>query len=307
MEQTTFTSIPAVINREQRQLLIDAEELRFLRRKMMGQFFATTLAVLTGMGVVVLFLIVGYTLINGIGGIDLAFFLEIPKPLGQDGGGIAQAILGSLEMLAVAALMAVPFGIATAIYLAEYGRGRNRFADAVRFALELLASLPSIVVGVFVWALIVRNLTGYSGLAGAISLAVIMIPIIARSVEEILKLVPNSLREAALALGVPQWRVTMQVVIPAVLPGILTGVVLSVARAAGETAPLLLTALGNQFFNYDLSKPMAAMPLQIYNYAISPYQDWHQKAWAATLILIFVIAIFSGAVRFTMRKFNHAQ
>ena len=193
----------------------------------------------------------------------------------------------------------------TAIYLAEFGKGR--LAGAVRFSVELLASLPSIVVGVFIWALIVRTITGFSGWAGAIALAVIMIPIIARSVEEILRLVPNSLREAAMALGVPRWRVTLQVVIPSVLPGILTGIVLAIARAAGETAPLLLTSLGNQFFNYDMGKPMAAIPLQIYNYAIAPYPDWHEKSWAATMVLVIVVAVFSAAVRFSMRKFRYAR
>lgn len=260
---------------------------------------------LTACAVVILFIIVGYTALSGIAGINLSFFTDIPKPLGQDGGGIAQAILGTLEMLGVGAIIAIPFGIGTAIYLSEYGRGW--FASAVRFSLELLASLPSIVVGVFVWALIVRSFTGFSGIAGAIALSFIMVPIIARSVEEILHLVPDSLREAGLALGVPRWRVIMQVVVPTVLPGILTGVVLSVARAAGETAPLLLTALGNEFFNFDLSKPMGAMPLQIYNYAISPYKDWHTKAWAAMLVLIVVVAIFSGAVRFSMRNLRNAR
>jgi len=254
----------------------------------------------------ILFIIIGYTVVNGIGGINLAFFTEIPKPIGTVGGGIAQAIVGSFLMLIVGAVLAVPLGLLTAIYLSEYGR-KSRLATYIRFSVELLASLPSIVIGIFVWALIVRTLTGFSGWAGAIALAVIMIPIIARSVEEILRLVPDSLREAAMALGVPRWRVTLQVVMPSVLPGILTGVVLAIARAAGETAPLLLTSLGNQFFNYDLGKPMAAIPLQIYNYATSPYPDWHQKSWAATMVLVIVVALFSAAVRFSMRKFRYAR
>jgi phosphate transport system permease protein len=305
MAQSTVRAIPSIGSAEHRQILINAEEVRFLRRKISGQTVAVFLATLTGLSVAILFFIVGYIAINGVGGLNLAFFTEIPKPLGQTGGGISQAILGSLEMLLVAAIISVPLGLMTAIYLAEYGKGR--LAGWVRFSLELLASLPSIVVGVFVWALIVRSLTGFSGWAGAIALAVIMVPIIARSVEEILRLVPNSMREAALALGVPSWRVTLGIVVPAVLPGILTGIVLSVARAAGETAPLLLTSLGNQFFNFDLSQPMAAIPLQIYNYAASPYPDWHQKAWAATLVLVLVVAVFSGAVRFAMRKFRYAR
>lgn len=305
MAQATAFGGIAIGSAEHRQILLDAEEIRFVRRKITGRVIATMLAVLTGLAVAILFIIIGYTIANGIGGINLAFFTEIPKPIGKTGGGIAQAIIGSFEMLIVGSLIAIPFGLLTAIYLAEFGKGR--LATYVRFAVELLASLPSIVIGVFVWALIVRTITGFSGWAGAIALSVIMIPIIARSVEEILRLVPNSLREAAMALGVPRWRVTMQVVVPSVLPGILTGIVLAVARAAGETAPLLLTSLGNQFFNYDMGKPMAAIPLQIYNYAIAPYPDWHQKSWAATMVLVIVVAFFSAAVRFSMRKFRYAR
>jgi phosphate transport system permease protein len=305
MAQATALGRVAIGSAEHKQILVNAEEVRFLRRKLTGRIIVTLLAVLTGLAVAILFIIVGYTVINGIGGINLAFFTEIPKPMGQTGGGIAQAIIGSFEMLIVGSLIAIPFGLLTAIYLAEFGKGR--LAGAVRFAVELLASLPSIVIGVFIWALIVRTITGFSGWAGAIALAVIMVPIIARSVEEILRLVPNSLREAAMALGVPRWRVTLSVVIPSVLPGILTGVVLAIARAAGETAPLLLTSLGNQFFNYDMGKPMAAIPLQIYNYAIAPSPDWHTKSWAATMVLVIVVAFFSAAVRFSMRKFRYAR
>jgi phosphate transport system permease protein len=306
MAQSTALGGIAIGSEEHKRILLDAEEIRFIRRKITGRIIVSILGVLTGLSVAILFIIVGYTIAKGIGGINLAFFTDIPKPLGQTGGGIGQAISGSLIMLAVGSVIAIPFGILTAIYLAEYGKN-NRLAGYVRFAVELLASLPSIVVGVFVWALIVRTITGFSGWAGAVALAVIMIPIIARSVEEILRLVPDSLREAALALGVPRWRVTVQVVIPAVLPGILTGIVLAVARAAGETAPLMLTALGNQFFNYDLGKPMAAIPLQIYNYAVSPYPDWHQKSWAATMVLVIVVAFFSAVVRFSMRKFRYVR
>ncbi len=305
MEQSRATSLsPAVIAKE-RQDLFSLEEARYLRRRITRSFMVGLLASLTACSVLILFIIVSYIFVSGIGGINLSFFTDIPKPLGQEGGGIAQAIVGTFEMLIVGAIIAIPLGIGTAIYLAEYGSGW--FASSVRFCLELLASLPSIVIGVFVWALVVRALGSFSGFAGAVALSFIMIPIIARSVEEILRLVPNSLREAGLALGVPRWRVILYVVIPTVLPGILTGVVLSIARAAGETAPLLLTSLGNQFFNYDLSKPMAAIPLQIYNYAVSPYDDWHQKAWAGTLVLVFVVAIFSGAIRFTMRKFRYVR
>ncbi|HTX74327.1 MAG TPA: phosphate ABC transporter permease PstA [Rectinemataceae bacterium] len=279
------------------------EQGRFLRRRAAGLASEIIAALLAALSVAVLFLIVGHIIVNGLGSLNADFFTKIPKPYGESGGGIAQAIMGTVIMLIVAAAIAIPFGVGTAIYIVEFGRGR--FADTVRFAVELLAELPSIVVGVFVWALVVRNLTGYSGIAGSLALAVIMIPIIARSVEEILRLVPDSLREGALALGSPKWKVVIFVVIPTVLPGILTGIMLALARAAGETAPLLLTALGNSFFNYDLRKPMAAMPLQIYTYAVSPYDDWHNKAWASTLVLIAIVGILSGAVKFATRRWKH--
>jgi phosphate transport system permease protein len=273
---------------------------KLLRRQGMDTFMTVLATFLTVLAVSILFTIFGHILVNGFSSLNWDFFTQIPKPYGETGGGIAQAIVGTLVMLALAGLVAIPIGVGTAIYLSEFGRGK--FASTVRFCLELLAELPSIVVGVFVWAVLVRNFTGYSGISGAAALVVIMIPIIAKSVEEILHLVPDSLRESALALGTPRWRVVFKVVVPTVLPGILTGIVLAMARAAGETAPLLLTALGNSFFNLELDKPMAAIPLQIYNYAISPYDDWHQKAWGATLILIVVVAVLSAAVRFYTRS-----
>ncbi len=285
----------------ERQLALDVEQARYTRRKVVNEFATALVSSLTVFSVGILFIIVGYIAVKGITSIDLDFFIREPKPVGEVGGGIAQAILGTIEMLLAGAVVAVPLGIATAIYLAEFGAGR--LADLVRFALEQLAGLPSIVVGVFIWALLVRNVVGnFSGMAGAAALAVIMLPIIARSVEEILRLVPDTLREAGLALGMPRWRVTLRIVIPTVLPGVVTGVILSMARAAGETAPLLLTSLGNNFFNFDLLQPMAAMPLQIYNYAISPYDEFHRKAFAATLVLVVVIAIFSAAIRFFTGK-----
>jgi phosphate transport system permease protein len=281
----------------------DLEERKFSGRRVRGFVSAGVAVALTALSVSILFAIVGHIFVNGIGSLNLDFFTKIPKPYGETGGGIAQAILGTLVMLLVAGLIAVPVGVGTAIYIAELGRGR--FAELVRFSIELLAELPSIVVGVFVWALLVRNLTGYSGIAGSCALAVIMIPIIAKSVEEILRLVPDSLREAALALGTPRWKVVVFIVFPTVLPGMLTGIMLSLARAAGETAPLLLTTLGNSFFNFDLRRPMAAMPLQIYSYAVSPYDDWHKKAWASTLVLIAIVAILSGTVKFFTRRWKH--
>jgi phosphate transport system permease protein len=281
----------------------DVELERMRSRKFSAAFFYGLVIIAALLSVSILFIIISHIFMNGIGALNLDFFTQIPKPYGEAGGGIAPAIVGTLIMLAVAALIAIPVGVATAIFIVEYGQ--TKLATAVRFAVELLAELPSIVVGIFIWALVVRNLTGYSGLAGSLALAVIMIPIIARSVEEILKLVPDTLREAALALGTPRWKVVLFIVIPTVLPGLLTSIMLAVARAAGETAPLLLTSLGNTFFNFDLRRPMAAMPLQIYSYAISPYDDWHKKAWGATLLLIALVGIISGAVKYFTRRWNH--
>jgi phosphate transport system permease protein len=281
----------------------DAELARLKSRKLSAAFFYGLIIIATVLSVSILFIIISHIFVNGFTALNWDFFTQIPKPYGEEGGGIAPAIVGTLIMLLVAALIAIPIGVATAIFIVEYGA--TKLAAAVRFAVELLAELPSIVVGIFIWALVVRNLTGYSGLAGSLALAVIMIPIIARSVEEILKLVPDSLREAALALGTPRWKVVLFIVIPTVLPGLLTSIMLSVARAAGETAPLLLTSLGNSFFNFDLRRPMAAMPLQIYSYAISPYDDWHTKAWGSTLLLIALVGIMSGGVKYFTRRWNH--
>jgi len=250
--------------------------------------------------VAALLLILGYVVWKGAPALNLAFFTERPLPYGEVGGGVAPAILGTLTMLAVAALISIPLGLGTAIYLSEVGRGP--FVGLVRLVIDLLAGLPSIVVGVFVWALLVRHLVGqYSGIAGAVALAIIMVPILTRTVEEILRLVPNSLREASLALGVPRWRTILGVVLPTARVGVVTGVTLSLARAGGETAPLLLTALGNQFFSFNLSEPMASLPVQIYAYAVSPYDDWHTKAWGSALVLVFVIGCLSLATRLVTR------
>jgi phosphate transport system permease protein len=231
----------------------------------------------------------------------LPFLLETPKPVGE-GGGIGNAITGTLMLLAVASAIGLPFGIAAGVYLSEYGRGW--FANAVRFVTDTLTGVPSIVVGVFIYTLIVVPMKQYSGLAGALALALIMIPIVTRTTEEMIKLVPNSLREGALALGAPQWRVTMGVVLPAAAPGIATGAMLAIARVSGETAPLLFTAFGSRFFNFYMDKPVASLTVQIYNYAISPYDEWHAQAWAATLVLMALILSINIAVRFfTRRKF----
>ncbi len=248
-----------------------------------------------------LLIILGFVLIRGLPAITPAFFTERSLPQGEPGGGLGPALLGTLVLSAIAAALAIPIGIASAIFVVEYRSGR--FAPVVRFAAELIAGLPSIVVGVFVWAFLVRGFIGhYAALAGGIALAVIMTPIIARTVEEVLRLVPGSLREAALALGAPRWRVIVRVVLPTARAGIVTAAILAIARAAGETAPLLLTALGNLFFSTDLLRPIAALPLQIYQYAASPYDDWHTKAWGGSLVLVVVIGLLSVALRVATRS-----
>jgi phosphate transport system permease protein len=255
----------------------------------------------TALAVALLLTILGYVIVRGLPAIDLAFFTERPKPFGEVGGGIAPALVGTALLAAVSGAIAIPVGIAAAIFVVEYRSGR--FAAPVRFAAELIAGLPSIVIGVFVWALLVRGLVGhYAAIAGAVALAVIMVPIVARTVEEVLRLVPHSLREAALALGAPRWKVIMSIVLPTARAGIITAVVLALARSAGETAPLLLTALGNDFFSTDLLRPIGALPLAIYRYAISPYDDWHTKAWGASLVLVVVIGGIGVLLRVVARQ-----
>jgi phosphate transport system permease protein len=274
---------------------------RFRRRQAISRLMSALVALSTLVTVGVLLLVLGYVVVKGAPALNWAFFTERPLPFGEVGGGVGPAVIGTVYMLAVAGLVGVPVGMGTGIYLSEYGRGR--FASAVRFAIDLVAGLPSIVVGVFVWALLVRNVIGqYSALAGAMALAIIMVPIISRTVEEVLRLVPDSLREAALALGVPRWKAILRVVVPTAQAGVVTGVVLSLARAGGETAPLLLTALGNQFFSNNLLAPMAALPVQIYTYAMSPYEDWHTKAWGGALVLMAVLGVMSLLVRLVGKR-----
>lgn len=270
---------------------------RYAVETAMRALFAAATAGSVGLLVAIL----GYVLARGIPALDVAFFTQRPLPFGEVGGGVAPAIVGTALITAGAALVAVPVGIAAAILVVELRAGR--YAGIVQFSAELVAGLPSIVVGVFVWAWLVRAVVGsYSALAGAVALALIMVPIVARSVVEVLRLVPTSLREAALALGAPRWRVVARVVLPTARAGIATGIVLAIARAAGETAPLMLTALGNVYFSVEPLRPIAALPLQIYQYAVSPYDDWHAKAWGASLILVLVIALFGLLLRTTTAR-----
>jgi phosphate transport system permease protein len=275
-----------------------------VRRRVVERTVVTLLTLATLLAVALLVTILGYVLVRGLPALNIEFFTQRPKPFGEDGGGVAPALVGTLLLAGASGAIAIPIGIAAAVFVVEYRSGR--FASAVRFGAELIAGLPSIVVGVFVWAFLVRGIVGhYAGIAGAIALAVIMVPIVARTVEEVLRLVPHSLREAALALGAPRWRVVMSVVLPSARAGIITASVLALARSAGETAPLMLTALGNQFFNTDLFRPIAALPLQIYQYAVAPYEDWHTKAWGTSLVLVAVISTIGLALRVLARPRVH--
>jgi phosphate transport system permease protein len=247
----------------------------------------------------VLLLILGYIVWQGVSSLSLQFLIDTPKPVGE-GGGIGNAILGTLVLLALASATGLPLGIAAGVYLSEFGHGW--FAGVVRFVADTLTGVPSIITGVFVYTLIVLPTQRFSALAGGIALGLIMVPIVTRTTEEMLRLVPASLREGALALGAPQWRVTTGVVLPAARSGIATGAMLAVARVSGETAPLLFTAFGSRFFNVYLDQPIASLTVQIFNYAVSPYDEWHAQAWAATLVLMTLILVINVTVRLLTRK-----
>jgi phosphate transport system permease protein len=236
---------------------------------------------------------------SGAGAVTWDFFTQLPKPVGEIGGGMANAILGTFVLLGLASLLGVPVGVLGGVYLSEYGG--TRFNWWVRFGADILNGVPSIIWGIVVYALVVLPLKSFSVLAGGIVLGMIMIPLIMRTTEEVLHLVPNGYREAALALGISQWRTVVQIVMRTALKGVITGVLLAVARVAGETAPLLFTAFGNRFWNHSLAEPIAALPLQIFTYAISPYEDWHRQAWAGALVLLMLVLAINVSVRFLAR------
>jgi phosphate transport system permease protein len=247
-----------------------------------------------------LFAIFAYLVYRGVGSINWAFLTQTPKPVGEAGGGMANAIVGSGFILALASVLGVPVGVGAGIYLAEYGR--NRLGDAIRFTADVLNGVPSIVIGIVSYAIVVLYQKHFSALAGGVALAIMMIPTITRTTEEMLLLVPQALREAAYGLGIPRWRTTLSVTLRTATSGVITGIMLAFARVAGETAPLLFTAFGNQFWNLRVNEPTAALPLQIFSYAISPYDEWHRQAWAGALVLIVLIVTAVAAVRFAVRR-----
>jgi phosphate transport system permease protein len=265
-------------------------------RRSLTNHFVTGLAVLSTVVVLVpLVAILGYLLYKGASSLNLAFFTKVPAPVGESGGGMANSIVGSGIILAVASVMGIPLGIAGGVYLAEYGRG-GMLGNIIRFTADVLNGVPSIVMGIAAYGLIVVHYK-FSALAGGVALAIMMVPTITRTTEEMLATVPHALREAAFGLGIPKWRTIMSISLRTAMPGIITGCMLAFARVAGETAPLLFTAFGNNFWNFKLTEPMAALPLQIYVYALSPYDEWHRLAWAGALVLIVLIMLSVTLVR----------
>lgn len=244
--------------------------------------------------------IFAYLVYKGIGAINWAFLTQTPKPVGEVGGGMANAIAGTVLILFIASIMGVPIGIGAGIYLAEYGR--NRFGNLIRFTADVLNGVPSIVVGIVAYAIVVLGQGHFSALAGGVALAIMMIPTITRATEEMLLLVPQALREASYGLGVPRWRTTLSITLRTATSGVITGVMLAFARVAGETAPLLFTAFGNQYWNWKVNQPTAALSLQVYTYAISPFDEWHKQAWGGALILIILIVASVGAVRIAANR-----
>jgi phosphate transport system permease protein len=274
-------------------------ESPLVRRRLVdrGVRLACVLAMLVAL--VPLASVLYYVTVRGIGGINWAFFTELPKPVGEDGGGMANAIVGTLRLVGLACVIGIPPGVLAGIYLAEFGE--TRFGRSVRFCADVMAGIPSITVGIFIYTLVVLATRQFSTWAGGMALAVIMLPTVTRTTEELLKLVPESLREAALGLGVPKWRTTLSVMLRTAAPGIATGIMLAVARIAGETAPLLFTAFSNRFWAAGLNEPTASLPVQIYTYAVSPYEDWHRQAWAGALVLVSMVLVLNIVARFAVR------
>lgn len=279
----------------------NTERMLNLRRKISNHLVTALAVVATLVVLVPLIAILGYLLYKGFSSLNLAFFTKPPAPVGEEGGGMANAIVGSGMILALASAMGIPLGIGAGVYLAEYGRG-TWLATAIRFTADVLNGVPSIVMGIAAYSLIVAKQHHFSGFAGGVALAIMMVPTITRTTEEMLGTVPQMVREAALGLGIPKWRTVISISLRTASPGIITGCMLAFARVAGETAPLLFTALGNQFFGVNLNQPMAALPLQIFAYAVSPYDEWHRLAWAGALVLIVMIMVSVTLVRiFTAR------
>jgi phosphate transport system permease protein len=273
---------------------------RTTRRRIVSHIAVTLCALSVLLALLPLAFILFFVVSRGVQALNVDFFTQLPRPVGEPGGGMANAIVGTLMLSGLGALAAIPVGISSGVYMSEYAG--SRFAAAVRFAADTLNGVPSIVIGVFVYGIVVLPMQRFSMLAGGVALGIMMIPIIARTTEELLRLVPNTLREGALALGATRARATLTVVLPAALPGILTGVILALARIAGETAPLLFTSFNNRFWNTNPVEPVASLTVQIFTYASSPYEDWHRQAWAGALVLVGIVLLCSLLARTATRR-----
>ena len=270
------------------------------RRRGMSILMVALTCAAAALAIVPLVVILAYLFKQGAGALSLDFFTNMPRPVGEVGGGMANAIVGTLILIGIASAVGLPVGIGAGLYLAE--RGSTRLANLVRFLADVLNGLPSIVMGIFAWQFLVRPFGHFSALAGGAAIGAMMIPLVTRTTEEMVRTVPQSLREAALALGYPRWRTSLQIVLRTALGGIVTGVLVAVARVAGETAPLLFTAFGNQFWSTNVTQPIAALPLQVFVYAISPYDEWHAHAWAGALVLIALVLVISVLARVAVRS-----
>lgn len=279
-------------------------ERGYQRRKWWNRLMLGLSALAAGLAIVLVCLMLGYILVHGAAYMNLNFLTQSAKPIGVTGGGMRNEIIGTLILVGLGSIIAIPIGLLAGIFLSEFSG--PRIAAAVRFAADILAGVPSIIVGVFAYAILVKPMHSYSAISAGVALAIIMIPVVARTTEEAMLLVPISMREAALALGITKWRAVIAVVIPGAITGIATGAMLGIARIAGETAPLIFTALGNAFGYNGLNKPIGALPLQIYRYALSPYKDWQQQAWAGAFLLVLLVLVISIAVRWLTRR-RHYQ
>ncbi len=275
----------------------------YLKRRILNRFMLFLSYGSAAFGVVILFLILSYIIIKGASSINLDFFIKLPKPTGETGGGIANAIVGSFIVVGTASLIAIPVGVMSGIYLAEFGK--NKFASLIRYFADVMNGIPSIVTGIVAYVFVVVPMHGFSALAGGIALSIMMIPIITRTSEELIKMVPDTIREAGLALGIPQWKVILFIVLRTASTGIVTGIMLAVARVGGETAPLLFTAFNNSFMSFRLDQPISTMTVLIYNYASSPYPDWNAIAWGSAFVLIIIVLVVNILSKmFTNTKYS---
>jgi len=273
-----------------------------LRRAIWDKAMAYVLS-LCAIGILlILFIILAHLFIQGVASLNLDFLTHLPKPVGEKGGGMANAIAGTFTLLGLAVLIGVPIGLGAGIYLSEYAE--LKFARTVRFVADVMNGIPSIVYGIFAYIVCVLPMKSFSALSGGFALGIMMIPMITRTSEQFVRMVPAQLREAGLALGIPKWRVTIDIVVPSALAGIITGIMVALARVAGETAPLLFTAFGNHYWQRSLTQPIAALPLQVFSYAISPFDDWHRQAWAGEIVLILMVLMINGWSQFYVMRRN---